>query len=124
MEHKKLRGVADLGPPTLFKPYEEHSPPDAPGMDKWVRGPIILSSDGDDGFEPEGELVAKGVDVHIEQMNKKNWWVGIYAGSHTIHVNFYHGKNGIKAYWRDESDEVADEVAETLKLEGKNEKEE
>lgn len=49
--------------------------------------------------EPDGELFAKGVTVHIEQMDDNQWWMSISDG--TVRVHFDLGsKKPIRTLWR------------------------
>jgi hypothetical protein len=41
------------------------------------------------------EIVAHGVDIHLEQMDSGFWWMGLEVGGRRFHVNFVSAK-GIK----------------------------
>lgn len=43
------------------------------------------------------EIVISNVDLHIEQMGKKFWWMGIYKGDKRIAINIY-SKKAITLY--------------------------
>lgn len=40
------------------------------------------------------ELVLAGVDVHIEQMGDRCWWIGLRRGEHYWHGNFVADSRG------------------------------
>lgn len=90
-------------PPNIDGGWEEDET-DEHGYRHFRAGPVVVRGfDGDDGFEPDGELVTtKPVMVHMERMDDDHWWIGLSWGK-TGHVAIdLHSKRPIKVWWRDE----------------------
>ena len=62
-----------------------------------LRGDIKLNVDPD--FEPQGEVFAKGVTVHVERMNKKLWWFRIDQPDGPSLVGHFVSKKPITTNW-------------------------
>ena len=60
---------------------------------KWLRNrrhvPDRIGRNEDGSLD---EVVISGVDVHIEQMGKKFWWIGIYKGDKRMAIDAYSKK--------------------------------
>lgn len=81
-------------------PRDEHNvdgPLPPPEVDEWG-GKRYSLTDAIELYyaenEPDGELFAKGVTVHIEQMDDDHWWLSVSDGSVRVHFDL------IRTLWR------------------------
>lgn len=69
----------------------------------WNRRPVDLPFGGD-----IDEIVLHGVDVHIEQMDDRCWWIGLYRPDGTYwHGNFTADSRGRMRFSQQENNGIA-----------------
>lgn len=59
---------------------------------KWLRKRRSVSDRIGRNEDGNIEIVVSGVDLHIEQMGKKFWWIGIYKGDKRMALNIHSNK--------------------------------
>ena len=66
----------------------------------------------EDGRLALDEVVATGADVHLEQMDHDQWWMGIEAGGRHFHLNFSLDDGRLSIYLSDQTDDQGEHSAE------------
>jgi hypothetical protein len=58
-----------------------------------------------DGRPALDEIVADGAEIHLEQMDHDQWWMGITAGGKYFHLNFGIHDGRLRVHLSDQSDD-------------------